>query len=117
MFAAHAKWKHNGGTPFSIVARFGAKAAPGAGTCHLGVKIEEYLLRVDGPWIATCRRRDEQGQKRWPDRDKTAFDKIPCYFPAKAPYRERQFPAGAAGKRVNWMRMYLIDKSFSPQTI
>jgi len=79
---------------------------------HLGVKIEAYLLRVDGPWIATCRRRDEQGQNRWPDGDKTAFDKIPCHLPAKAPGRERQFPADAAGKRVNWMLMYLIDKSF-----
>src|SRR6516225_5939856 len=58
---------------------------------HLGVKIEAYLLRVDGPWIATCRRRDEQGQNRWPDGDKTAFDKIPCHLPAKAPGREKQF--------------------------
>jgi hypothetical protein len=79
---------------------------------HLGVKIEAYHLREDGPWMATCRRRDEQGQNRWPDGDKTAFDKIPCHLPAKALGREKQFPADAAGKRVNRMLMYLINKSF-----
>jgi len=45
---------------------------------HLGVKIEAYLLRVDGPWIATCRRRDEQGQNRWPDGTRQRSTKFPA---------------------------------------